>query len=335
MGLKCMSAVILHIGLPKTGTTVLQNRFFAREHCYAGKSIEGGAKQFAYTVQTSLLDHSVEFVASLIEAETNKRPGRKLIMSNEAFSQISYNKRRTFVSKNMDPVTLQDVERWAIIPVIEALSRRISTKIIVSLRSQPEWMASNYAQLSNSILKPSQNDFETRVRKHLSSNSNALNWSKIVQSVINLAGRENVLVLLLEEMNQESYFRSLAEFMNISIEHRHLLGKEDVLNRRRASECSWKMRDFEFSEMNFVAKQAMRSIGLPKAPGIFRKPCRRLGKSAAPMLNAYFNNERHKEIVLTKALKNEILLHCKPFNETLAGQLGRNLHRLGYFPEVP
>jgi hypothetical protein len=319
-------SLVIHIGLQKTGTTTLQKKCFAHyDNAVMKYDITNKWKTDLIAEILHIFrkkdpsvwnsDEGKKYV-QLIKAACRTTAGKPLIISNEGFSDAPI--------FNIKPPVFSGVQEGCF-PValhLRALSQACPWithfRILLTLRNQPEWLASLYAQRAAFFLNTSQEDFEYQVRNLMSDSAlnrgGFLNWGRLVQDLSQVVGKKNVTVLLLEEINCDSYWKTLSEITGLPLNPTDFVSlSRKRENVRRVDIKKWQMRR--------------------KDPELIPNPLSRsyFNFVKTPLRNILTGQSR--EFSMSDELSAEIRRYCKPFNQDLADWLGRDfseLSNLGY-----
>ena len=189
--------IVLHIGLPKTGTTSMQLALFPR---YPG---------FLERPNTPA-DNERSSLLSLYHTPLSQRMGalrswcqqvvqqdHLVIVSNEALSRWS-----PWAS---EPVQAAQMNRKGPHPIIPFLRQMQSVlgacatlQVIITFRNQSDYCASLYAQLFGRSKVQGQPDFEARMREILRLRDAGLDWNSFRRELVETVGNSNLLVLFFE-----------------------------------------------------------------------------------------------------------------------------------------
>jgi hypothetical protein len=326
------------MGLVKTGTTTLQKRCF---ELFDNTVTTNSTDEWKRKIRDELVRLVLDFDPSiwnrnegrgyleLLRKACNKNAENPFFISREA---LLFPKFFNYVKS----CTMFSGERCGRYPVslhLEAILKNSpwisGLRVLLTLRNQPQWLASLYAEQSNYVERASQDDFELQVRQLLSDDSldggGFLNWGYLVQDLARVVGKNNVYVLLLEEINMYSYWENLAEATGLPFDPKDFISVSGQRENIRSDDSAvWSLR---------------RRKNIPLHTAVyFRRPysrttCHPRAKKATipqPMRRPdwYWNLRRSMKFHLSNELSAEIREYCKPFNQELARVLGRDFSEL-------
>ncbi|CAN2049938.1 putative Sulfotransferase domain-containing protein [Candidatus Magnetomoraceae bacterium gMMP-1] len=238
--------VYLHIGYPKTATTTLQNYLFPYH------------KEIYYLRRYG---KHLNFLSDLFFARENAFDRKKNSIKKELKNYITDSKVNKFVYSEESLTSFSMFFRFQPRPYIwtlepNSMARKLKTafletkvfnktKIIITIRKQDSMLKSMYAQVYNFVFKKLRetNTFEKFLNYSLLENKDSfivdsLMYYDVIKTYSDLFGKENVLVLVFEELkeNKESYIKKLSEFMHIDYrESIDLVGDHKVNSRSSSS----------------------------------------------------------------------------------------------------
>ncbi|HEX2958467.1 MAG TPA: hypothetical protein VHO70_16645 [Chitinispirillaceae bacterium] len=344
--------LILHIGLAKTGTTTLQKRCFEQFDNTITPDSDEDWKRVAtddfltffmkYNPSAGNTEQSQKY-SQKIKNACSRTQGKPLFISNENivhrnyFSEISPT---PFYGMQLDHFTASQY-----IDSLKTLCPWISKiKIILTLRNQPEWLASLYAERSNDLRWPSQEDFEQRVRDLLRDDSlnggGFLNWERLRANLIQGVGSDNVYVLLLEDIKTYEFWNTLSEASELPFDPDFFILKSNEReNVRRTTSREWLIakRNANFRGFDHTSRfwrgidcvlhknSILQNIGnatINKTNNAYIKAVNR----ANPHLD--YLRGRACSFRLSDEFAKEIRTYCNPFNRDLAQGLGINFAEL-------
>jgi hypothetical protein len=340
-----MTDLVIHIGLPKTGTTTIQNNVFAglenyfgiyeREKKWAKSEGRKLMNLFAeYSSGRQIDEKLVEWTENIYEKKKEMSPRAEMvILSNENFFEGRLNHMPEFplVECGYREVG-QDI---TLTKFLRKLSSQIWThghvRIIITLRNQIEWIMSKYAQASAKIPDASQEDFERRLADFVRCDDSIwADWSQWVSQMHSVVGSENVCVLLIEEMHNYSYWSKLAQFIQVDEKNfSHLITKESrVEKKKRIDEKTWGLSKYSFAEdigkrwsqsnYNLLRKLVIKSLKTHEKVISFTR-------------YTISDELRSKLIHVSDDVQQKIKGYVGPSNVKLSKILGRDMEYLGYY----
>jgi hypothetical protein len=318
-------SLILHIGLPKTGTTFLQKEFFplldSVGYLRKPKSdVLRGTIGAEYGLMHRCFRHSAvvwrEYGDTIFEAlfgcaRAEFEAERTWLISDEG---ISMSGKSPFLLSCHLKELQQKAADWGF--------QRIRT--ICTIRRQDQWIASQYAQRSDRIRGARQKGFEEFVEEFLDPaigyfrDGILLDYATLRQHVVAAVGTDNVLMLPFELLVQDplSFMSVMARFIDDSA---HLQGRLGAVATARHNVRSnrpdvWELRPPRSSRVLRLHPQAvLQKLGLPT-----RIPLR------LP------DPRRERSITLTEPLRARILSTYAGRNRALEAEIGLDLGDYGY-----
>jgi len=209
--------LVVHIGLPKTMTTLWQEHIFPRAGVYSGRPYRTpSARLFGNAVtswrangraSSSLLRRWVKSIQSIDET---------VIVSDEELSDWPAKNCRGLHPLDDHYVAGKRQNERPVIDFLRSLQEEMPLqsrlRAIVTLRDQAEWMASAYVQTAPRMRTPGQPDFSKKVLNLIESDDHFLEYDRLVKSLSTLLGQKNVLVVFYENGARESVIK-LQEFL--------------------------------------------------------------------------------------------------------------------------
>ena len=319
--------LVFHIGLPKTGTTTIQKKLFdSLPNAITENSKDAWKirikRNFASIVRN--YSHSkwkeLNYRDELIYLWQKNMPNERLLIhSHEGLTNPPF----------FNPLkpTYQDesLTEYNIVSHLRTFKENQwsgELSVILTLRKQPEWLASLYSQRSFMINNASTSNFEAQVNSLLKKDDLKggafLNWANLVKQLQNLLGEKNVCVLFLEEINTPNYWNKIYSFLGLTVDQHKI---ESLIssreNKRSNSQDMWMIRPDERLKKLFERKIKILI----------------LRKLVMNLIRPYYyiiNRNRDKSFSLTKSLKREIYNYCQPFNTQLSKLLKKDLRENGY-----
>lgn len=336
------NTITLHLGMSKTGTTFLQERFFPLlpgitfKDQPGTKRLNGGPYQGllarAFKRSPALRDDTGEDLFSeLIAGEDFHDPGTALLISDQSagpalFEPGIYDGPGLERERNRTEQLCAHLKSFSKI----AKKRGIAVvRVILIFRRQDTWLASKYAQRSDRIQHASQKHFEERVRSVTDpadgyyTDGIALNYHYLRQQLINSVGEENLLMLPYEWFKDAptQYLTTLAQFITplSGGEINQIVDSVELrqTNVRSVSETSWQLRPrrgSSVSTLRLLPARLFKKLGLPHRVPLTLRALIPKGK-----------------ICLTAALQKEIMGRYENTNRSLSESLKTDLGKYGYW----
>ena len=342
--MEAVRELTLHIGLPKTATTTLQTHIFPQLPGYLGKYygsdrltrgalfVSGGEALSQWIKGSPRWPRAVEAWVESLGELGEAQP----LLSDEALARW--------------PSELHGPSHWPLSdgwsdtlrvrphPVIELLeavraagrSNDLRVRVIVTLRNQPEFMGSLYAQLQGGMQRPGQADFEAKVEESLRRDDPFFDYASLVEELQQVVGGTDLLVLLHEDGLERNVAR-IAEFLDLPLRATGLT-RENV---KSESAQAWKGA---WTDLPVTRRGPLGSLRKavdrrwPNSLGTLAPPLKRMLAGVDAASARVVKPKRHEgvRIELSDELAERIRRHYGPSNERLALLLGRDLKALGY-----
>lgn len=200
--------LILHIGLPKSGTTLLQHRIFARTggltflHRRQGEAplaIARDLRRYARAGPLAAAWYRRRLVRALAAAAV---PGRPLLVSEE---NVSVSPTGFWQGHDATPAGLAArlaTLRWRLGPELRPV------RVLIGIRRQDQWLASRYAESSRAFPSFGQADFDRRMERiaaadRLDGSLAWLDYAKLVPTFEAALGPGSVHLVPLEALTSD------------------------------------------------------------------------------------------------------------------------------------
>lgn len=324
------TTLYLHIGLPKTGTTFLQDRVFPLLPSTAflckprGEVVQGhpgpgyGLLDRCFKRSARIWEEYGESIFADLLARLEPGGDReRLLISDEGIGTMG--RKPLFLRTHLQELS-RHAPGWGLGPV----------RVICSFRRQDQWLGSHFAQVSNRTGAATQADFERFVEAFLDPGRDyfwdgiMLDFQTLREGVVGGVGAENVLMLPYETLAEEptEYLAAVLDFMGLDPECEALTealaqqSRGERRNARTVGSDRWALRTPKSElgrRVGRAPRRVLEAIGLPtRAHGAREEPPGR------------------REIRMTEALRSRILSRYAESNASLAEDLGLDLRRYAY-----
>ena len=324
--------LVVHLGLPKTGTTTMQRQFFPKLDGYLGKrpladGISYGPEDY--------VDHQLGFaeahelfllglpwedaLGSWVESLDPEGPFRLVLSQKSLWSWPSpFGK---YTSRwPLNELSNADKPRRGDHPVITFLSglRRalpadVDLMTIVTLRNQSDFLGSLGAQ-QQTVHHPK------AVSRLLESNDASLDWHGLVTSLQELVGKDNNLTLIFEDGVEQNCNRILDWLYPGEIRPEFTITKS--ANVRNLGYGNWRGAPRPFY-VRFGVFRLLRNWA-HSVPGLAFIAIR------VNMVLAAMSPKIQTGFSISESERDAIRSHCNESNSALSSGLGRDLSPFGY-----
>jgi hypothetical protein len=319
-------SLVLHLGLPKTGTTYLQSEVFPAmksiRYIYKPRSDilrgtvgpEYGLMHRCFGQSTVLWREYGDaiFGAILGCSMDHYRAEKTLLISDEGICMGG---------RHCLPGHLQELKRKAVGWGFGRL------KVICTIRRQCQWMGSQYAQMSNRVRGAGQADFENYVdslmdyERGFSNGGVLLDYLTLREQLVAGVGRDNVLMLPLEMLAKEriKFLAELGAFIKDgdSDDSEYLMKLNEVFaskrNVRSSRPDAWDLRPLGGRRLRLLPR-SVQALGLA---------------AAIPLRLPDFRRER--SVLLSDPLRAKITTFYAEHNRLLEKEIGFDLRSYGYY----
>lgn len=325
-----MKDIIFHIGHSKCASTTLQDKIFINELGYLGTSKKMPNNLAKELQRIAPVGPSISWRKS--EA---RRWGKKV---NDIAKKNWPETDRIIVSSEMYFAN-NKLKSRPIIPFLKYFSRHIwnegEVKIIMIIRNQSDKIVSGYAQVSDTNIKASQNDFEKYLHKYIKKNDKQMDYALWAKDLYHSFGKKNVCILLMEDIKTEKFWENLKSFCDLkNLNTQTMLSKEANSNSKKLSKNSWKLLEYNPSEKARIKVNNYLNFLWPHsiANGLRVIVSLRIRNLLYKFYtNKSMNLNRGNEIILKDTLKLEIRNHYKKSNIELEKLLDRDLSKMNYY----
>lgn len=326
--------LILHIGFPKTGTTTLQQNVFPHMPGYI-EFIESGNSKFHAAGRLRAImnrphfkckdcEHMMQW-AKMVHSVAKQRDQPRLILSAEGISSLRVTKSSYLGAIRWHPEVV--IER---ITQLQEIWRHYGELyILMTIRNQPEFLASHYSQHSNRYLQASTSHFEAFTNELLTKSSNNIDWLSWYKMLLHAVGKGRLLVLPVEGMGDQRYWQDLGNFCAYELKDYIVKGLGHANKKRLEGGNKWRLRTFNYRR-RFLEDIKICQIDQPILYGISQGAVRILSQPinlgvalASPLL-------RSKELELHEQTSDAILKKFRKSNLELGKLIDWDLEFLGY-----
>lgn len=339
--------IVVHIGLPKTGTTALQRNFFPKYSAYAGKFYFLDPNDEAALFKTSqyflaykrFYETYLQFCGEPPPSANGWRDdlGRwvdelvfdesgLLIISEEHLSRWFRGPSEVWpvwpvlyefpTPSGTHPITIFLSELRLLLP------QDINLTTIVTLRNQSDFLGSLAAQ------KGKARYFDSSSFHQLVTHGDAyLDFNQFVSDLENVSGAKNHLTLLFEDglKTNMSKIMDLIGAPDLDTEF-DPGGEVSVENRRQSGENSWVLKASRLNIRNNLRwREATKTLRQSKWWPLFRPLLALVGR-----IEKASGGNTSSNLEISDADRLRIRAICSRSNELLAAHLKRNLVDLGY-----
>jgi hypothetical protein len=333
-----MTDLIVHMGLPKAGSTTIQNKVLRNQEGYLGqlnelKKDEDFAKQFKSLAPIGNRLRSddkrafewSERVQQYIEEHYPSIP--RVILSHEGLSQRTLETQQKKWPIGFNDTDGKSYNRLAI-PFLHHFSEQYwkigNVKVLLVLRRQPEWLASLYAERSKLNFGASQIHFEKEINQLIERQDDFIDWSQWVNDLYECLGEKNVCVLFMEDMHKQEFWKQFIEFMDISnLDINEITSqKQRKYNKRNSGSQVWNISTL------YPAQTIKKNFD--KSKYATRMLCE-LARFVSIFIDiTSLDRKRDSKIFLTENMERRIMDYCRPFNIKLSEKLNVNLREKCY-----
>jgi len=317
-----MNDLIFHIGLTKTGSSFLQRKVFLGKMHTLSRSVDWTSdSKSAAEFQDFFLRESPHIWSEKAGKDFfldlfGDVDDTALISHESLFSHIPFLPDNGSIEA--EPELL--AQRLKNINDFCCVSGRV--KVFFFFRMQADWLASMYAHVAYALEKPSQVDFEQRVRNLLALDNkmaHILEYDRLYQCLSDMLGTESVLAIPYEKFSDAKVWRSIEAFTGISgLYDRIPFGDTSVNTKRVDDGKSW-----------HTSRDRNGILGFQVSTETKRFLKRTVGGTA---LVGILDRWRPKsKILMSEELREEVTGYYKTSNERLSILTGYDLGRYGYY----
>lgn len=167
-----MIDLIIHVGLPKTATTLVQKlmsefpNYVGLESAQEGYTLELLDIYASYSLGKDVQEKLINWSSSMIDYVSSNNIVSPLVVSSEFFFAGEFTGAPEFplIEEGESGGNLRIAEFLGFISCF--LKSKFSVNVLLTIRNQPEWLASKYAQAAPKIYGASQEDFDSRIERY-------------------------------------------------------------------------------------------------------------------------------------------------------------------------
>lgn len=237
--------IFIHIGYPKTGTTTLQRCLFSHHTQIDYLRSAGNNFNFIselFYARENAFKRMLPEIKAELETIKSKVGKKKALYSEESLTSFSmfFRFNPAPYIHTLDPNSIARKLKTAFIDS-QVFNE---TKIIITIRRQDEIIKSIYAQVYNLVYRKfaQTRKFQNFIKYACDENKNgfildAINYNDIILEYENIFGRDNVCVLVFEELeaDPDSYIKKLSSFIGIDSKEALKLISKQHMNKRSTS----------------------------------------------------------------------------------------------------
>lgn len=332
-----MKRLILHLGLPKTATTALQNRFFPQVKGFIGKSdskLDSGFDEVNREIVKSIgyfasQEHAQPRALDRLVARLPFDTFSTILISNEAFSRWTVGRGPRATWTPVQKPRRGEMARKSphpVVPFLEALGQLLGSDTelltIITLRAQVTYLPSQAAEKGADSMDPI-------VRRIVGRNDEFILWDRLVRNLEELRGKAKHLTLLYED-GVETNAREIVKFASLEPLQGNFDFEAIPFENVRGDGTSWKRA----APVRRPDRLALNLTKFLRVLGV--RPVPRVSKiyvlSRSWLLSGWTGLRKigRKPLALTDKQKKKIDLYVRESNASLSQTLRRDLRSLGY-----
>lgn len=319
----------LHVGLPKTGSTFLQDELFPvlPQVNYVGRP------------DYNLLERRNAYDKTTLSRFFDRSPcvwsghGDDLLENLQTEDEFNADKKQLISDENAltgginDPYRIgEHIKRISILTEKRSLS---PLKVLIVIRRQDTWFASAYAETSYRYVGASQPHWESWIDERLSKSHSyyagpavKLKYNTLYSEIEKNIGQSNICMLPYEMLkrNQHEFYENILEFFGVKSNKNNFIKeieKSKKKNVSKISDNSWSLGEassWRSKEVVFRPGRLFSSLNLPRGVCLW-----------------YDDNKRDDKIELTDQISSRIKKEYSDENARIDNRLSVNLKKYGYY----
>jgi hypothetical protein len=221
--------------------------------------------------------------------------------------------------------------------LVKAWSPYGAVRLVVALRRQPDWLASQYAQISARIWAPSQRDFEAQVSELIEREDHYLFWDRMVTDLSSALEPENLHVFFFEDLSLAETWTELAYRFGIAEGDpridRARLARTNQRSTTRMQD--WSIRPSRGRLLEQAVDITWDEGSMPGLRPVALKAAAVFDRIICSGLAGWPKTEEKPVIRLNDEVTAMINRYCRASNRRLSELLSRDLRSLGYLERIP
>lgn len=204
-------------------------------------------------------------------------------------------------------------------------------QVVLTLRNQADYLASLYAQKSQYRRGACQEDFERQVNELLAADDPSIDWSAVAQDLDNVVGRDNVTILLFEDIGHPRFWDNLCHTFGVEAFAPETFSGESTPkeNRKGKGSSTWQISP----SRDAMPSNILATYWPQKWPGkqmVVEGARRAFDPTLGSFCQSLLEKKRGKEFFVTDNMRERIREHFSESNRVLAERINRDLKELGY-----
>lgn len=287
--------IVIHIGLPRSGTSTLQNKLFPKlpVNFLGGNWEETGLlTKASFTGLRKLVfndnfpDDDRSWLTKKWFDDAKKKCvsyEQNVVMSYEALSMWPTKNGSWPISSPPCPVFLKTYKKTSEYPIIHFVRDFLlkswpwgKVKLVLVLRNQIDYCASLYSRTSENMVEAGQKHFEKKVLDVAKNKMVQLDWYSLVRGLEEVLGPKNVHVALYEEIfNDANAQNDLVRFIcGSEVDDLHLRKQQTIKDSFLTRQNKFQVGDTEGSAWGLSSFNPSRGVSYKWwTPAAFKKFC--------------------------------------------------------------